>query len=56
MIREQGWEPKPSAKYVAVVLANGASDNHSHTYKKYFLSVGEELYKPRSEYKGSKWE
>jgi hypothetical protein len=55
MIKKKGWKPKPSEKYVVVALANGASDNHSHTYKKYFLSVGEGLYKLRSEYKGSKW-
>ena len=54
LIREKGWKPEPPEVYVVVALANGASDNHSPTYKKYFLSVGEGLYKLRTKYKGNK--
>ena len=56
LIKEKWWKPGPPEVYIVVALANGASDNHSPTYKKYFLSVGDGLYKLRSEYKGIEWE
>ena len=55
VIREKGWMPEPPAQYVTVALANGASDDHSPTYRKYFLSIGDGLYKLRPEYKGPGW-
>ena len=55
LIKEKGWRPQPPEEYVVVTLANGASDNHSPTYKKYFLSIGDGLYKIRTEYKKSEW-
>jgi len=55
LIKHKGWKPEPPEEYVVVALANGASDNHSPTYKKYFLSTGEGLYELRGEYKGSNW-
>ncbi len=55
LIREKGWKPEPPEVYVVVTLANGASDNHSPTYKKYFLSAGEGLYRLRTKYKGTEW-
>jgi len=56
LIKERGWRPEPPEEYVVVTLANGASDNHSLTYKKYFVSIGDGMYKVRTEYKGSDWE
>jgi hypothetical protein len=53
VIRHEGWRPEPSQKYVNVALANGASNEHSITYGKYFLSLGDGRYKLRPEYKGS---
>lgn len=38
----KGW--KPSEKYLNVVLPNGASESHSPTYKKLFVSVGNGKY------------
>jgi hypothetical protein len=55
LIKEKGWRPEPPEQYVVVSLANGASDDHSPTYKKYFLSAGDGLYKLRNEYKGHDW-
>jgi hypothetical protein len=55
VIREKGWVPEPPEQYVVVALANGASDEHSLTYKKYFPSLGDGLYKLRNAYKGSRW-
>ena len=39
VIREKGWKPEPPEEYVVVALSNGASEEHSHTYKKYFSSL-----------------
>jgi hypothetical protein len=55
LIKTKGWLPDPPEEYVTVALANGASDRHSATYKKYFFSIGDGLYRLRPEYKGSKW-
>ena len=55
LIKEKGWRPDPPEQYVVVALANGASNDHSPTYKKYFLSLGDGLYKLRTEYKGPEW-
>jgi hypothetical protein len=55
VIKKKGWKPEPPEEYVTVALANGASENHSHTYKKYFLSLGEGQYKLRPEFKGLDW-
>ena len=55
LIKDKQWKPEPPEEYVVVTLANGASKNHSFTYKKYFMSAGEGLYEIRAEYKGSRW-
>ncbi|MDO9230677.1 MAG: hypothetical protein Q7U03_14070 [Syntrophales bacterium] len=55
LIVRKGWKPEPPEEYVVVALANGASNNHSPTYKKYFLSAGGGLYELRRQYKGSDW-
>ena len=55
LINVKGWWPHPPEVYVTVALANGASDQHSPTYKKYFLSIGDGLYRLRPDYRGSEW-
>lgn len=55
LIKDKGWRPEPPEQYVVVSLANGAGDDHSPTYKKYFRSAGDGLYKLRNEYKGHDW-
>jgi hypothetical protein len=56
LIRERGWNPPPTEKYIAVTMANGASDDHSFTYVKYFHSDGNGFYSLRPEYQGTAWE
>ena len=53
LIKVKKWQPEPTENYINVALANGASNNHSITYKKYFISVGDGQYKLRSQYKGN---
>ncbi len=55
LIGEKGWYPEPSEKYVSARLANGSKDNSCSTLKKYFYSLGGDMYKLRSEYKGDEW-
>ena len=55
LIEHKGWKPKPPETYVKVTLSGGASDKHSIIYKKYFVSVGDGLYKLRPKYRGSEW-
>lgn len=38
----KGWHP--SRHYINVMLSNGSSLTHSHTYKKYFSSIGSGQY------------
>ncbi|MBN1473180.1 MAG: hypothetical protein JW914_01065 [Syntrophaceae bacterium] len=54
MIQRKAWKPAPSEKYVNSCLADAASNSHSHTYGKYFESVGEGKYRVRRAYKGNK--
>jgi hypothetical protein len=56
VIRQKGWKPEPPEEYVVVALSNGASEDHSHTYKKYFLSLGNGRYMLRPEFNGRRWE
>lgn len=51
MIQRKAWNPPPTDKYVNSCLADAASNNHSHTYGKYFESVGAGFYKVRAPYK-----
>jgi len=51
MIQRKAWNPPPTDTYVNSCLADAASNNHSHTYGKYFKSVGIGLYKVRVAYK-----
>jgi len=55
LIKTRNWYPCPPENYINVTLANAASDSHSATYKKYFISVGDSQYKLRSQYKGNEW-
>jgi hypothetical protein len=55
LIKEKGWGAQIPETYIVVSLANGTSDDHSSTYKKYFLSAGDGLYRLRPQYKGQKW-
>ena len=49
----QGWDIPIT--YLNVSLANGASPDHSKTYKKYFVALGDGMYKVGSIYKGPNW-
>lgn len=55
LIINKNWRPEPSENQIKVTLANGASDKHSITNKKYFLSVGDGQYKVKPMYKGKDW-
>jgi hypothetical protein len=55
LIKIKNWKPGPTDNHVNVTLANGASDTHSPTYKKYFLCVGYGQYKLRTQYRSSDW-
>lgn len=55
LIEQKNWNPGPTENYITVTLANGASINHSHTYKKYFVSLREGYYKLRPEFIGDEW-
>lgn len=50
----KGW--KIPDTYINVALANAANPNHSITYKKYYLSLGDGLYKIKPEFKSSEWQ
>jgi hypothetical protein len=55
LITLKKWVPEPTDNYINVALANGSSDKHSPTYKKYFFSVGNGQYKVKAKYKGGEW-
>ncbi|MEW6616778.1 MAG: hypothetical protein AB1401_15095 [Thermodesulfobacteriota bacterium] len=55
LIKVKKWQPEPTENHINVTLANGASDNHSITYKKYFISLGDGQYKLRNQYNGNDW-
>jgi hypothetical protein len=42
-VQSRGWVVPDT--YITVCLANGASEMHSNTYKKYFKPIGEGMYK-----------
>jgi hypothetical protein len=52
-LASKGWEIPDT--YINVCLANGSSKNHSHTYKKYFISVGNGKYRLKQDYVGDIW-
>ncbi|MBN2429402.1 MAG: hypothetical protein JXK94_13795 [Deltaproteobacteria bacterium] len=55
LVREKGWHPEVSDKYINVALVNGSSERPSPTYKKYFTSVGQGLYVLKNQFKGDEW-
>lgn len=55
LIKLKNWKPVPTENHINVTLANGASEEHSLTYKKYFLSAGDGQYKVKPQYKGKDW-
>ena len=54
-IGEKRWSPEPTEAYVNSALADGASEYHSTTYKKYFSSLGNGLYEIREQFRGHDW-
>ena len=46
--KKQGWDVPQS--YINVALANGSSETHSLTYKKYFKSLGNGDYQVKKEF------
>lgn len=55
LIERKKWKPEPTEKHINVTLANATSEEHSLSYKKYFLNVGEGLYQVKPQYKGKEW-
>lgn len=55
LIALKKWEPPPTQAYINVTLSNASSPDHSLTYKKYFISLGNGQYKLRDAYRGSDW-
>lgn len=55
LIKIKKWKPEPTENYINVTLANGASDRHSVTFKKYFLAAGDGQYKVKTEFKSNDW-
>jgi len=50
-IHSKKWNPEPTELYINTTLSNASSDTHSHTYKKYFKSVGVGKFIVRQQYK-----
>jgi len=55
LIKLKNWKPEPTENHINVTLANATSEEHSLTYKKYFLSVGDGQYKLKPQYMGKNW-
>ena len=55
MITRKRWKPEPTNEYINSSLANGSSETHSLTYKKYFQSSGRGTYIVRKKFKGMDW-
>jgi hypothetical protein len=55
LIKQKNWTPEPTENHINVTLANATSAEHSLTYKKYFLPVGDGQYKVKPQYKGKDW-
>ena len=53
LIKIKKLKPEPTENHINVTLANGAGDNHSITYKKYFIPLGHGEYKVKNEFKGN---
>ena len=55
LVNIKRWNPEPTDNHINVTLANGASDSHSVTYKKYFTSIGNGQYKLRTQFRSNDW-
>lgn len=55
LISIKNWNPSPTLSYINVTLSNAASEEHSLTYKKYFIALGGGKYKLRDTYRDSEW-
>ena len=55
LISIKNWNPPPTSSYVNITLSNAASEEHSSTYKKYFIALGGGNYKLRDTYRDSEW-
>ena len=55
LISLKNWKPSPTKSYINVALANASSQDHSFTYKKYFISLGNGKYKLCDTYRGQEW-
>jgi len=49
------WNPSPTENYINCCLANGSSETHSTTYKKYFFATRDGKYTVREDYRNSAW-
>ena len=52
-VAHKSWQVPET--YVVVCLANGAATKHSHTYRKYFVSLGNGQYKLSENFIGDQW-
>ena len=55
LVKRKGWNPGPTENHINVTLANAASDDHSLTYRKYFMSTGKGKYRLRRTFRGEEW-
>jgi len=55
LVQLKNWYPSPTDSYINVALSNGSSPDHSLTYKKYFISLGNGKYRLRESYRGREW-
>lgn len=55
LVAKKKWDPGPTENHINVTLANASSNNHSFTYKKYFISIGNGFYKLKNQYRGIDW-
>ena len=54
LIARKKWKTV-TENYINCCLANGSSESHSGTYKKYFVSLGDGKYRVRDDFKGVSW-
>lgn len=52
-VAQKSWQVPET--YVVVCLANSAATKHSHTYIKYFVSLGNGQYKLSENFTGGQW-
>lgn len=55
LVKLKDWNPGPTENHINVTLANAASEDHSLSYRKYFLSTGKGKYRLRRNFRGEEW-